>query len=153
MGTQVSASTLLDEDIADLVAADLHRLHPLVAHLESIPTKPTLDQVITAVQAETGLDRELVSQAIGWMGRVVSRARMLRNREYFPTKPELEHPRYQVIKTIFPHGTAPVPGTAADLVQELLIDPSRGETGLMHDRRETGDQLYCTMSIVIGFVE
>lgn len=120
---------------------------------EGVSPKPKKSVVLDAIVAETGCTRSAAGNAIAWIRGLVDRARSAKYGIVYPTTKELQSQNYRVFDTIMPHAQTSEPGSAHALVEAYLLDPSRDETGLIHDMTDTPDNpSYCTVRVSVGVI-
>lgn len=125
-----------------------------VTHPESMPTRPTREQVVAAIQAETKCSRVEAFNMIQWVEGFVKRSRQGGYVTQYPTARQMAGRNYQVFDAIMPHGQASTPGSAHQLLERLILDSTRNETSLWHDRRdEPGSPAYCTVQVALGVIK
>jgi hypothetical protein len=121
--------------------------------IESIPVKPTKAEVLDAIMAETGCTRSEAGNVIAWAKKIVGHCRANNYRAYYPTEVEMRGTTYRITDEIIQHGQAATPDSAHALMEGLLLDPTRDETGLLHDNRdESGSPSYCQIQVAIGVI-
>ena len=121
--------------------------------IESIPTRPTRGEVLDAIISETGCSRSQAGNALTWITDIVEQARADGYMTYYPTERQMGGRNYRIFDAIMQHGQVSAPGSAHDLVERIVLDPSKDETGLLHDQRdEPGSPAYCTVQVAIGVI-
>ena len=120
---------------------------------ESIPERPTKAEVLDAIMDETGCTRSEAGNVIAWVKKIVGHCRAIDYRAYYPTPVEMRGTTYRLTDEIVQHGQAATPDSAHALLEGLLLDPERDETGLLHDNRdESGSPSYCQIQVAIGVI-
>lgn len=121
--------------------------------IESIPQRPTKAEVLDAIMAETDCTRSEAGNVIAWAKKIVGHCRATNYRAYYPTVVEMRGTTYRITDEIVQHGKAAAKGSAHALLEGLLLDPERDETGLLHDNRdESGSPSYCQIQVAIGVI-
>jgi hypothetical protein len=109
-----------------------------------------LDAAIAAIIAETGCTDDEAMQVLAWIARHVMIARGAWLKKVYVSVPEQRRYQYQIFARIMPIGSTPAPGSAADLVEEYLLDREAGEKHIGHSTEDEHDikDLYVVFSII-----
>ncbi|MCA9324782.1 hypothetical protein KDA23_01795 [Candidatus Saccharibacteria bacterium] len=134
------------------------------------PTTVTRRQVIDAmcgdpdIAARLGavLTQTLAESTITMLEMVVDWLRVNNYDPYLMSEEQLEMPEYLVVDGMMPHRTDHAtgttieiePGSTADLVGRLVLDPARDEISLWHDQLldDANSQYYCAWGIHVGVI-
>lgn len=127
---------------------------PAIAVDTTISGKPTKAEVLDAIERETGCTRALAGSVISWVGDIVDHQReVCYKHSFFPTSSAMSGLVYSVFDAIVGHGKASTPGSAHQLLEAYLLDPTKDETGIFHDNRdEQGSPSYCRVQVAIGVI-
>ncbi len=112
------------------------------------PTRPRGRDVIAQLRAE-GIRRKEAGEFLNYMRHVVSSVRRSDGRAFRPYDEDIESV-YDTLDAVMPHGQISTPGSAHDLLERHLLDPSRGELGIMHDRAEEGELVFCAVTVTLN---
>ncbi len=137
---------------------DIDTAAPAASTKETVKTP--LDIAVDKVVAESGCTpAEAETMITDWLTSIVERSRKTGGTAY-PYDSEMfvggygssENTRsYEIFDSVMPHGQASTPGSAHEAMENVVLDPSRDEYGLIHD--QTGDtQRHCTVTTMIGTV-
>lgn len=132
----------------------LTALKQYVRPAERIPAPVRRNDVVEAIMAEASCTYGQASSALDWIRGFVNRSRLSDYSTQYPTDAQMDTVEYKVFDAIMPHGTAPEPGSAADLVNQHVLDPARGENSLWHDTEydRVGERYYCTVKVALGVI-
>ena len=119
----------------------------------TISPKPTRAEVLDAIVAEAQCDRGEAGNALAWITDIVDRVRASDYTTYYPKNRQMRGRNYQVFDAIIQHGQASQPGSAHEMVERFVLDPTRDETALFHDNRdEEGSPNYCSVQVALGVI-
>ena len=130
--------------------APLARLRPTQSNKKG---KTTRQVAVEAVAREARTTAQKAEAFVTWIERLVTEARQQGYGAHYLTPTELRvyHP---ILETIAPDKSVAVPGSAHAAVEAHVLDPAKGELGLLHDRApdEVGEPTYCTVQMRLAVV-
>ena len=116
---------------------------------------PTRQQVIAKIQAEAGCDEKAAADFVTWIESIVKDHRKANNGNwagdvFHLRQPHLNH-YHAVMDSIMPDDAiaATGSGTAHDLLQQYVLDPAKGELGLVHGKAG-GKVQDCTVTLTMS---
>lgn len=115
------------------------------------PTRPRGRDVIAQLRAE-GIRRKEAGEFLNYMRHVVAEVRRYDGTPFRPYDEDIESV-YGTLDAVMPHGQISTRGSAHDLLERHLLDPSRGELGIMHDRAEDGELVYCAVTVTLNIYQ
>lgn len=119
----------------------------------TISAKPTRQEVLKAIMTETSCTKSQAGNALTWIIGMVESIRDKAYATHYPSEREMRGRNYYLFDTIMQHGQASTPGSAHDMVERFVLDPSREETALFHDNRdEVGSPSYCSVQVAVGVI-
>lgn len=106
------------------------------------PSAQTADDVaIGRIVAETKCPEEVAEKLLARLRGYVEIIRAT-GKAHIPAPAEMRDDVYRVMDWIMPHDGRSGPGTAHAAVEAALLDPSKGELGLLHF-----DAVYCMVGL------
>ena|GEM_PF-2887322 len=116
----------------------------------TVPTSsPNLrEQAIRAIQRETDCSHRQAKRLINWLDQLIHKTRKYNYESYYLTDLELMSPSYELFDTVIPHDQVSTRGSAHELLEKLLLDPTKGELGFTHQMRDQhGELTYCNFCV------
>lgn len=123
--------------------------------------RPTRDTVqadpralaIEAMVRETGCTHPEAEKTLTWIEQFVEASRKSAYESVYPTEDQMCTREYEIFDQIMPHGAASTPGSAHQAIEAALLDLTRNEFTLLHDRRdELHSPAFCTVQVCLCVV-
>lgn len=105
---------------------------------------------IDAIVRETNCTRYEAEKTLEWINQFVTASRKHSYQSVYPSKIQMRTREYAIFDQIMPHGAASAPGSAHKAIETALLDPTRNEYTLLHDRRdEEHSPAFCTVQVCL----
>ncbi len=99
---------------------------------DQVSPRPSKGVVIDAICQETGCSRTKAESFINWLENFVAWSRSNNYRAHYLTAAELRT-RHEILDIIASDGAVAQLGSAHALVEGYVLDPARGELGMLHE--------------------
>jgi hypothetical protein len=136
------AATL--EDIKRTIGEETQ---PTVAPETTSPRPTVMDVVKCITSAQPQFNEVDVLNMLGWLKQRLEQTRAQGGDTFHPNDAEMRTKSYDVFDMVIPHGQLPRPGTPHDILSRHVIDPSLGETALLHNQTVVGRRTDCNVSV------
>jgi len=129
--------------------------HTDISTIDDTIIAPTREQVIAKIVSETGCTEKEASDFVTWMNGIVIDHRKAGHGNWagdtFHLRQHHLNHYHPVMNTIMPDKVIAVTGSgsAHDLLQQHVLDPTRGELGLVHGKAE-GKVQDCTVTLTMS---
>jgi hypothetical protein len=126
-----------------------------IKHREVPATKPTRQEAVAKLMAETGCTKHEARNTLTWLASLLDRARRAKQlygqAVMHPYDDEMATRSYDIFDTVVPHNATPAPDSAHDIIGRHLLDASQGEMFLTHYQTEVGKRTFCNVEIGYQF--
>lgn len=123
------------------------------AVVEPVSRRQKLVEVANAVSQTANVNLKKAVRYINWVEDIVGIMRVCEYDTHYLTQDELLR-YHDIMEAVMPDEMAPVPGSAHDLLERYVLDPSREEFGLRHSRSPdvAGTPEYCTVDLQLHII-
>jgi len=119
------------------------------------PTRPSLRSVTSKVMDESGVSYKEARAFVESMRQGIADTLAHGGTRWFMPEQWLQR-HHHILEAIAPDGQRSTPGSAHAAVEHYVLDPSKGQLGLIHGKHERtwrrDGQLHCTMDVCIEAV-
>lgn len=115
---------------------------------------PAVDEVVAAIAKAANISHDRALDFVTWVGSIVQHMRDANydSPSYLLSEAELDE-FHATLAVIAPDKAVAEPGTPHALLEDLVLDRTAGEVGLVHDKTREGRVQYCVVDVVLTVVK
>jgi hypothetical protein len=116
------------------------------------PEEVTRDQVAKAIASETRFGYKRALRFVDSMRENIQ-SRLADGETYWLPSTQWLDDNHEMLMAIAPDDQRSAPGSAHSLLERHILDPKKGQLGLVHDMRHEAGRRHCAVSVITESVQ